>query len=254
MTKLISISLFLFLCFGCNSGDTNLNTGSPASKAVTITESETVKSMLGIFDFNDCTELLEKKFKCSCTFNIDDYYRGPSIYVSDSIESACVKIDGELNALYPDWEERDYKDELKKLAQSKDWILVKSSGVLYFGKPLEYYKYENAVEFLTDVILASGKEMKAIPIQNTVEGMAIGEVTNEAKEAIAKAKSYRSKGGDNPLYIVKYDNEKYDVFMRYRQVTKNEEGTNKFEGKIILLQNRGETILETKTIKGTCGC
>jgi hypothetical protein len=35
---------------------------------------------------------------------------------------------------------------------------------------LEDYKYDNSVEFLTDVILASGKNMEGIPIEITTGG------------------------------------------------------------------------------------
>ncbi len=235
--------------------------GEWSEKALEVTNSSQVattaaltKARLQPFKFVDCGKLVEKDFSCSCSFSTSDFYKGPTIFVSDWDKSACVNVDGELNALYPDWEERDYKAELKKLAESKTWIMVKNSGVLYFGKPLSDYKYDDATEFLTDVILASGKNIKVIPIQNTAEGMVIREITDSADDAIAKAKEYQSKGGDDPLSIVKMDNRKYDVFVRYRKITQFEGEANRFEGSITLLQNRGKEILETKVIKGNCGC
>ncbi|MFK8007714.1 MAG: SH3 domain-containing protein [Saprospiraceae bacterium] len=214
----------------------------------------TTSIVLQPFELLDCANHVEKEFDCACFFSTEDYYKGQAIFGSNMDKAACVKVEGELNALYPDWEDRDYKAELKKLAESKDWIVVRDGGVEYFGKPLSDYKYGNGTEFLTDVILASGKKIDAIPIKNTATGMAIREIRDEANDAIAAAKAYRSKGGNDPLTILKMDNRRYDVIVRYRQITQYEGEANKYEGRITLLSHRTKKILDERTIKGNCGC
>lgn len=238
-----------------NWSETNLTQAKGDSTATTNAATSGEKFRLQSFEFGACTKLLEKEFDCSCSFSTGDTYKGPTIFLWDWDKSACVNVDGQMNALYPDWEERDYKAELKKLADSKNWINVADSGITYFGKSLEDYKYVNGIDLLIDVILASGKDITTIPIQNTsTRGMAIREVRDEAAYAIKHSKMYRSKGGKDPLTIVKYDNRSYDVFVRYRQLTQYEGEANKYEGTITLLKNRDSKILETREIKGTCGC
>jgi hypothetical protein len=262
--------LFLLLLFltatsisfqSCTSGNSEEKTSeaNKIEKDTTILSSNTETeaqdneapkpSILGTFESGDCSKHVEKDFSCECSFGIGDPYKSPRIFVSDWDESACVKIKGELNALYPDWEERDYKKELKQLAESKTWIKVNDATVEYFGKPLEAYKYGNALDLLINVILASGKDITEIPVENN--SAAITAITTNA---ITQAKMYKSKGGDDPLSIVKYDNRSYDVFVRYIQITQNEGEANQYEGTITLLPNRGTEILETQKIKGNCGC
>lgn len=110
------------------------------------------------------------------------------------------------------------------------------------------------VEFLTDVILASGKNISDISIQSSSESDIVKHLQDQNQKAIAKAKEYKTKGGDDPLTILKMDNRTYDIFVRTQQVTMYEGEANKYEGKITLLKNRGREILETRIIKGTCGC
>ena len=211
--------------------------------------------ILGSFYSAVCSDHFEiEPFECECFFSLNGESKEPAVFVSNMEERACVKVNGQLNALYPDWEERDYQKELKELSNSNAWMSVDGDQVNYFGKPLSFYKYENAVEFLTDLVLASGRNMDKIPMQNS----GINEVTKkleaQAQQAIAKAKAYQAKGVDDPLMIVKFDNRSYDVFLRFRQTTQFEGEANHYEGKITLLKNRTTEILATKFLKGTCGC
>lgn len=215
---------------------------------------EPASATLQSFTFNDCITLLEKDLSCSCSFSTGDPYKGPPVFISDGGENACVNVNGEMNALYPDWEERNYQAELKKLSAADTWISVENSGITYFGKPLAEHRYENSIDLLTDVILASGKDISTIPIKNTADGMVIREIRDAANEAISKAKEYRSKIDGNPLNIQKYDNRKYDVILRYYRLTQYEGEANQFSGTITLLPNRSSEILATRTINGTCGC
>lgn len=215
----------------------------------------TTTEMLGTFYSTDCSEHLEmESFSCECDFSLDGNSKTPALFVSNMDKKACIKVKGQLNALYPDWEERNYKQELKELSERKEWISFEGENLSYFGKPLSFYKYESEVEFLTDVILASGKNMDEIPVQKSNKTEAFGKIETKIHEAIAKAKAYKTKGGNDPLTIVKMDNRSYDVFMRYRQITQYEGEANHYEGTLTLLKNRGTEILETKPLKGTCGC
>lgn len=205
-----------------------------------------------------CTQHLKTEFSCSCSFSTGDPYNGPVIFASDWGKNACVNIDDPwssgMNALYPDWEERDYKAELKKLSESTNWIEANGDYVSFFGKSLASFKYENATEFLIDVILASGRDIEVIPMASTTGGPSAKAIAAQAKEAVAQAKEYKRLGGDDPLTIVKYDNRSYDVFVRYRKITQYEGEANQHEGTVTLLKNRSEEILDTKNVKGTCGC
>lgn len=213
------------------------------------------KEILESFESSDCYKHLEKEsFSCECYFSNGGGNKESALFVSDMEANACVKLNGQLNALYPDWEDRDYKAELKQLANSKPWVSVSGDEVLYFGKPLGNYKYANAVDFLTDLILASGKDIETIPMQATTGGTAFDQVKTNNQKAIAEAKDYKAKGGNDPLSIMKYDNRSYDVIVRYRQITQYEGEANQYEGNITLLPNRGTEILETRKIKGSCGC
>ncbi len=221
----------------------------------TTAKSASTTKMLGAMEGGACETHQERgAFDCACSFNEGDRYKGKMLFESNWNDKACVKVNGQMNALYPDWEERDYKADLKKLSESKDWITVRNDEVTYFGKPLADYKYEDAVEFLTDVILASGKDRSAIPIQTTTGGSAMETAKANADKAVAKAKDYMKKGGNDPLSIYKFDNRSYDVIVRVRKTTQFEGEANHYEGKITLLQNRGKEILETREVKGTCGC
>lgn len=260
------------LLFACNTDNANTGTNvepdtepiAPVAdesgkaidsiEATNITTTNNPQAILGTFGFGDCTSHVEKDFDCSCSFGPTGDPKEQNLFLSDWNESACVKVKGQLNALYSDWEERDYKAELKKLSESEVWITVNGNAVSYFGKPLTDYKYEDPIEFLTDVILASGKEIDLIPIQTTTGGDTFEQAQADSKAAVAKAKEYISKGGKDPLSIYKYDNRTYDVFVRMRQLTQYEGEANKYEGKMTLLPHRGNEIMETRTIKGTCGC
>ena len=235
--------------------DTTITSSSDSDTEVKTEDNETAESVfLNAFELTDCQSLVEKEFNCSCVFSTGDFYKGSTIFASDWDKKACVKVEDELNALYPDWEERNYKNELKELAEFKTWVIVNKQSIKYFGKSVEEHKYSNALDLLIDVILASGKDITAIPIENNAEGMAIREVRDLVADAITKANMYKSKGGDDPLIITKYDNRKYDVFVRYRQITQYEGEANKYEGTLTLLKNRDTKILETVKINGTCGC
>ncbi len=213
------------------------------------------QQMLGTFYSSDCSKHLEMEaFNCECVFSSNGGNKEPAVFVSNMEEKACVKVDGQLNALYPDWEGRDYKKELKALANAKNWLSVEGQNINYFGQALSFYKYESAVEFLTDVILASNKNIDKIPIPGSIANEMRVKLETQTQKAIAKAKEYKAKGGEDPLTIVKFDNRTYDVFLRYRQTTQFEGEANQYEGEITLLKNRGTEILETKPLKGTCGC
>jgi hypothetical protein len=218
-------------------------------KAEVITPVSSAKKILGAIT-SSCEEHTSAEFNCSCDFQEN----GATLFVSDWGKNACVNVNGQLNALYPDWEERDYKNELAELAKSKAWISVSGDNVTYFGKPLVDYKYADPVNFLTDLILASGKAIDVIPMQTTTGGSTFDAVKAQTIEAIAEAKNYLAKGGASTLTILKMDNRSYDVFVRYRQLTQYEGEANEYEGTITLLPNRGSKIMETRTIKGTCGC
>lgn len=211
---------------------------------------------IGSFGFGDCTKQVAKDFDCSCSYSTGDRYKGPLTFLSNMGSSACVKINGELNALYEDYESRDYKAELKKLADAKHWITLQKSGpMLYFGKKLEEHKYSNEMDLITDVLLASGKKsIEDVTILNNSEGMAIREVRDMVADAIADANSIRKKGGNDPLSIIKYDNRRYDVFVRTRRMTQYEGEADHYDGKITILPHRGQKVLRVKEIKGSCGC
>ena len=239
--------------------NTAITENKPSKESQKIVDSMTnqVKikpGLLSNFDAHECPSHVEKEFNCACFFSTVDYYKGQSIFASDFDQNACVKVNGELNALYPDWEGRDYKKELKKLSTVEYWISVNGDLILYFGKPLKDYKYNDAVEFLTDVILASGKDIEDIPFKTINGNPIVDKIMTQTKMAIIKAKAIKEKGGNDPLSIQKYDNRSYDVFIRTRQITQFEGEANRYEGKIVLLKNRGRDILETKKIKGNCGC
>lgn len=222
------------------------------------TNNSSTKNWLIPFGDLSCSQYLEIAFDCSCFFSIGETYKGPVILASDMVQNACVNINDPqksgMNALYPDWEEQDYKAEMKKLVDSNSWISVSGDEVRFFGKSLSTYKYEDATEFLIDVILASGKDITAIPITTTTGGATFDGIHAQAKKAIILAKEYKSKGGDDPLTIVKYNNPTYDVFVRYRQITQYEDEANLLEGTITLLKHRSEEILDTKNVKANCGC
>lgn len=212
-------------------------------------------SMIGVFYSTDCSEHFDiEPFTCECAFKTEGGNKKSSIFVSDLDKKACIKVNGQLNALYPDREERDYKNEFKKLSATKHWITVNNKGTSYFGKPLKEYKYEDPIEFLIDVILASGKDITDISIQGSTENETVKRLQIQTQKAIEKAKEYKANGGDEPLTILKMGNRTYDIFVRYRQITKYEGEANKYEGKITLLKNRGKEILETRLIHGSCGC
>jgi len=211
--------------------------------------------ILGSYSSYDCAKQNEvEAFTCECSFSPGGGNKELPLFAWDMGKEACVKVNGELNSLYPDWEERDYKKDLKDLASQSGWISASGNSVTYFGKPLEDYKYADPVDFLIDVILASGKEIDVIPIQTTTGGATFDQAKANAEEAVNKAKAYKAKGGADPLNILKMDNRSYDVIVRYRQLTQYEGEANKYEGTITLLPARGKEILETRTIKGTCGC
>ncbi len=220
-------------------------------------ESSSAKKMsFGTFEFGDCTKQNSKEFDCSCSYSMGDRFKGPTAFLSNMGNSACFKIEGELNSLYPDWEERDYKGDLKKLAKSKHWITLQKSGpMLYFGKELSEHKYSSEMDLIIDVLLASGKKnIKDVTILNNAEGMAIREIRDVVTEAVSQANMFREKGGNDPLSIVKYDNRRYDVIIRTRRITQYEGEADHYDGTMTLLPNRGKKILATANIKGTCGC
>jgi len=211
--------------------------------------------MLSGYSAYDCAQQgSAEEFICQCSFSPGGSPQEESLFAWDMDKTACVKVNGQLNSLYPDWEERDYKGELKELANSKNWVSASGTTVTYFGKSLADYKYSDPVAFLTDVILASGRDISVIPIQTTTGGVTFDQAKANTVTAVAKAKAYKAKGGADPLNIVKMDNRSYDVIVRYRQLTQYEGESNEYEGTITLLKNRGTEILETRTIKGTCGC
>lgn len=187
---------------------------------------------------------------CSCQFD----EAGTDMWVSDWGGNACINISGAGNTLYSDWEGRDYKNELKELANNNNWLSASGDRMEFFGKSLSYYKYEDAEEFLIDVLLASGKDPEMIPISTSTGGPTFDKLKVAANNAIIRARDYRKRGGADPLTIAKNDNRTYDVFLRYRQVTQFEGESNDYEGKITLLKHRTEEILQTKKVEGTCGC
>ena len=211
-------------------------------------------SLFGTFNSSDCSNHFDSSpFTCECAFSINGGPKDPSIFISNMGDNACVKVFGQLNALRPDWEGRDYKAELKALSKATTWLTVDGNNIHYFGKPLSFYKYENGVDLLTDVILASGEVIDNIDIPSAANEVA-KEMDAQVKTAIAKARMYKEKGGNDPLTILKYDNRLYDLFVRYRQTTQYEGEANMYEGKVTLLKNRMNEILETQAFKGTCGC
>lgn len=213
------------------------------------------EKLIGEMKYGDCYSLWEAdEFNCECSFYASDGNTNAIIFMSNLGDKACVNINQQTNALYPDWEERDYKNEFKELAQSKVWISVSGKKVKYFGKPLEFYKYKNNLDFLTDVILASGKDIFQIPFAEAKPSKLLEQIKKQAKAAVKKAKEIKVKGGNDPLFIMKYDNRSYDVFVRYRNITQYEGEANQVEGTITLLQNRSNEILEVKAFKGSCGC
>ncbi len=207
--------------------------------------------ILSVISVGECEQMKRKEFNCNCGFEAG----GITYLVTDWGDgNACFGNKGEANALYPDWEERDYKKELKELANNNSWINASGNSISYFGKPLEDYKYEDPVEFLTDVILASGKDISVIPSQTTTGGAIMKKAQADNLKAIAKAKAYKSNGVDDVLTVQKFDNRTYDVYIRYKRLTQREGEADDYEGKIVLLKHRTNEILETKKVTGYCGC
>jgi len=200
----------------------------------------------------ECEKMKRKEFDCNCGFVAG----GTTYLVTDwNGENACFGNKGEANALYPDWEERDYKSELKELATNKSWVKVHGDEISYFGKSLKEYRYQDPVEFLTDVILASDKDISVIPTQTTSTGNSTMEkAKSDNLKAIAKANDYKSKGVENVLTIQKFDNRTYDVFVRYKRLTERGGEADDYEGMVVLLKHRTTEILETKKVNGYCGC
>ena len=208
--------------------------------------------ILTVISVGECEKMKRREFNCNCGFAAG----GTTYLVTDWGGShACFGNKGEANALYPDWEERDYKKELKELANAKSWVKVHGNEISYFGKPLEEFRYEDPVEFLTDVILASGKAISVIPTQTTsTEKSTMEKVKSDNLKAIAKANDYKSNGVEDVLTIQKFDNRSYDIYFRYRQLTQRGGEADDYEGKIVLLKHRTTEILETKKLTGYCGC
>lgn len=217
-------------------------------------EGYSAKGVLGTFSPGDCDKMVfSDDTGCACSFSTGDPYKGPTIFYSNMDQYACVKINNQMNALYLGKD--DFKKELPKMAQSKYWISIQKTGpVLYFGKPLEQYGYSDGKELLTDVILASGKTYTEIPIENKSEGMAIREIKDLTTDAIAYAAKLKSTGFSDSMNYLSYDNRTFDVIVRTRRTTNYEGEANQYEGQIFLISNDKKTVLDTKNIKGNCGC
>lgn len=209
--------------------------------------------ILGTFGFSDCDEKVIGDGGCSCSFSTGDRFKGPTVFLTNMAESACVKINGQMQVMQ--FKEIDMQKTLAQLSNSKNWITINQSGpILYFGKPLQSYGYDNGIEFLTDVILASGKTIPDIPIENKSEGMAIREVRDMAKDAIANAKTLRAKGFGDSLQYLTYGNGSYEVTVRTRRMTNYEGEADHYDGVLMLWAKDGDTPLDTKVVKGNCGC
>ncbi len=224
---------------------------SSADKAASSSSSSTsTAKYLTAVTMGECSKMKEAEFSCACEFGQDK----EQFFVYDMQEAACIGIKGEAQALYPDWEEKDYKAELKKLAASTSWVRVHGDEISYFGKTLQELKYSDPVALLTDVILASGKEMSVVPIETVTGGKKMKKAMTDNKSAIDKAKALRATGGKDPLQVVKFDNRTYDVIVRYVRKTQREGEADDYDARLTLLKHRSNEILETKTLKGYCGC
>lgn len=190
---------------------------------------------------------------CACSFSIGDPFKGPTIFYSNMGDYACVKINETMPLLYD--RHVDFKKQLSNLAQSEYWITLNFKGpTLYFGQPLEYYGYEDGIEFLTDVLLASAQSFEVIPIQNNAQGMGMRETQDLANEAIAKAAELKATGFEDSLNYLVYDNDDFKVIVRTRRMTNYEGEANTYEGNMMLIAKDGKTILDRKQVSGTCAC
>ncbi len=218
-------------------------------------EGYTARGVLDSYESPTCEMMGD--LSCACSFNTGDRYKGATIFTSNMEDNACVKINGEMNSIYST--EMNLESQLKELSTKEVWIKHDDSGTLFFGKPLTQYGfpkgYDHVVEFLTDVILASGKEITEIPIENkATSGMYIRELRDMATDAIAKAKQLKSSDFGDSAYYLDFDNRRFNVYVRARRMTNYEGEANHIDGTIMLMSNDGKTVLDTKTIKGTCGC
>ena len=233
-----------------SSKDGENKTGNNANSSIE-SDIEFIGEILETFSSLDCSEHLEKEFNCQCSFGET---MSTPIFISNMKNGACIKVNGQLNALYPDWEERDYKNEFKELSKAKEWISIKGDSVKYFGKPLSYYKYQDTTRFIVDVILASGRDITQIPIEATETNDLSKTMKRKGAIAILAAKEIKKNNVEDPLTIIKMDNKSYDIIVRIRKLRPIKGEANFYSGTITLLKHRDTEILETQSIVGICDC
>ncbi|MTB52104.1 SH3 domain-containing protein [Lewinella sp. W8] len=223
-------------------------------KGMTLADKPTTGKLSKMDGF--CGSLTGADFSCSCAYNVGDTYQGDPYFSSDMDKNACVSINGSMQQLTK--ESSSALTSLKRLANTatKDWMVMKESGqVLYFGKPLEDYRYTDGVAFLVDVLLASDKKVTEIPVRNDgYQGMAIREVRDIPADAIQMVKNIRQQGQTNTVEIQEYSTADYRIVTRIHKSKDNGTEASEYGGRLVLLTHDGKTVLDEKEVRGTCGC
>lgn len=278
-TQLLFKLLLLACCLYFLSCQTNTNTSPQTSQTPTATSTSQAQSTgqetanttpestsgtidntsgsggplsLQTFSYTDCKKIVDEDTGCSCSFGMGQAFNGPAVFLSDMDKNACIKLNGQMIALTG--VNVDYRAELKKQTQAKDWIVLEKNGpTLIFGKPANVSDYEGTVAFLADALLVMDKMPGEIPIKNNSEGMAIREIRDMANDALQMAKDRKQKGDTEISDKMVYTNDTYEAVLTVKAITKYEGEANNYEGMMQINSKDGKAQV-TQKVRGTCGC
>ena len=115
--------------------------------------------------------------------------------------------------------------------------------------------YDGTMNKIYQALLVMPSLPESIPMKmNGTVGMGHrGNVRDVWNDAMDKAKKERAKGNYGIPNRMSFKNDTYEVFLEARVYGRNDGGGKQYEGKLDVLDKKGN-ILATKKVWGGCGC
>lgn len=205
-------------------------------------------SRMGLLsDGNDnCTGIDPEDTGCSCSFRLsnDDYESG--VVYADYVGNACVTIDGKKQLLKGSWQSHGHLRD--------PWIVLTDERSTLFNDDAPFGNYELMVELLTQALLTVDRIPDQVSIQNKSTGMFVREVRDMGADAVTKARQRKKNGERGSDAYFHFENDRYVVIIKANNdpSAAGDSGSG-YRGEITITTQDG-TLVDRRTIWGSCGC
>lgn len=193
-----------------------------------------------------CAGLDPEDTGCSCSFRLsnDDYQS--QVLSADYAGNACVNIDGQKQVLKGSWQtHRDLQDP---------WIKLTDERSTLFNDDAPFGDYEIMVELLTQALLTVDRIPDQVSIDNKQTGMFVREVRDMGSDAVAKARQLRKNGEKGSDAYFHFENDQYVLIIKASNDAASAGDTGVgYRGEITITTKDG-TLVDRRTIWGSCGC